>query len=37
METQTIRTYNSVTLAYYCNTSWDTQFPKPLIVNYTIK
>lgn len=37
MNNQTIRKYNSITLAYYYNTTWDIEFPQPLIVKYNIK
>jgi hypothetical protein len=37
MNESTIRTYNSITLMWHYTTTWDTNFTKPLIINYTIK
>ncbi len=37
MNEPTIRIYNSITLTWYSNCTWDTEFPQPLIINYIIK
>lgn len=36
MDTQTIRRYNNVQLTWTHTTTWDSEFPQPLIVKYTI-
>ena len=35
MDTPTIRQYSNVQLAWTTTTTWDPEFPQPLIVKYT--